>query len=1261
MAARQNRSFMKKFLSVIASVALPLTAFIAPAAIIAPAEAAAPSQVVVHVAGTPRLTNPVGGVDADTGAGVVNYPFVGSDDFGAFSIVPFAGGQTTITIEGTSNWPTKDAEVWIDGEGVLHKSRTAAQGFTIVHFKVPAGNASSARLTTTERDTVTTNIEPVSSTDTEAIFHITTAEDARKVEIQPFVNSSASGSIRSFDVSKWGAAWISTAWANTRTSKAWSEDKAIFHYRRTDGLYNISTETGCPSAPAVCTAWGMHVWTGAAIAPSWTSPKGYDSIDSFGLTFEIPLVEDAESLMWLIHQGDTKDPNPDQNLDLATTGGEVWFVSGSSDESGRAVFAAPVIKSVDADLTQQKAIWIDDTTIAWPSAVALAAGSDTGNRMELLYSEDASIKVEEDPVTGELIVNGNYITYDITAVGGLSSAARAKFPHLSSYKGIYLPQEATDNIKNLVTGQTAVVLRNDSNPTGNNPDFINRIVKATGIQLAPVLDYLYSTPAANTDFGVVWNGSTPTIRVWAPTAQDVALRRYETATSSLLETLPMTLDPATGAWSIVGEAGWEDSYYLYEVDVYAHSKAKNVTNLVTDPYSVSLSMNSTRTQVFDPSDARYLPENWNVNRPAFTTLKDATIYELHVRDFSIKDQTVSAENRGTYLAFTEQESNGMKHLKKLRAAGMTHLHLLPVFDIASVNEDKSTWQTTADLSGMAANSEDQQAAVAAIQDRDGFNWGYDPLHFTAPEGSYAVEQNGGDRVLEFRKMIQGVSQTGMRNVMDVVYNHTSGSGQSDSSVFDKIVPGYYHRLAADGTVTTSTCCQNTATENIMMGKFTRESLLTWVKDFKVDGFRFDLMGHQPKSLMLQIRADMNALTIANDGIDGRSIILYGEGWNFGEVQNNARFVQATQPNLNLTGIATYDDRLRDSAKGGGPFDTNPTIQGFASGAYTAWNLDPASGADKLERVSKLAISMDLVKLGLTGTLKSFKFKGADGFNTSGTDLIYNGNQAGYATNPTDAITYVDKHDNEALFDWLAYKLPLTTKKSDRVRQQVLANAIPLMGQGVPFFQAGSDIMRSKSLDKNSYNSGDWFNAIDWSMTDNGFGRGLPMKGDNGSRWEQFATPILAASAAIKPTTADMKASSDRFLEFLKIRYSSPLFRLGTGANVNKRLKFLSPSGSTPGVIAMQILDGTKTIKSLTNLDTKYRSVLIVFNTNTTTKTVSIARDTAKAALHPVLVKSLDAVARKATIKKATKKVGKKTTLTWTASVPARTVSIFVTY
>ena len=409
--------------------------------------------------------------------------------------------------------------------------------------------------------------------------------------------------------------------------------------------------------------------------------------------------------------------------------------------------------------------------------------------------------------------------------------------------------------------------------------------------------------------------------------------------------VPMTRDAATGVWSVTGTPAWYGQEYAYEVTVYAPSTGQVETNLVTDPYSVALTTNSSRSVIVDLADAALAPAGWSgVTKPPLRAPEDIALYELHIRDFSANDTTVPAAQRGTYLAFTQAASNGMRHLRALAGAGLTHVHLLPAFDIATIDEIRANHQQPAcNLASFPPASTEQQACVMAVADTDGFNWGYDPWHYTVPEGSYATDPNGAPRTLEFRQMVKALNEAGLRVVMDVVYNHTNASGQAAKSVLDRVVPGYYHRLNADGAVETSTCCQNTATEHAMMEKLMVDSVVTWAKQYKVDGFRFDLMGHHSKANMLAVRHALDELTPTRDGVDGSKIYLYGEGWNFGEVANDARFEQATQANMAGTGIGTFNDRLRDAVRGGGPFDGDPGIQGFGSGLSYDPNGNPING------------------------------------------------------------------------------------------------------------------------------------------------------------------------------------------------------------------------------------------------------------------------------------------------------------------------------
>jgi pullulanase-type alpha-1,6-glucosidase len=461
-------------------------------------------------------------------------------------------------------------------------------------------------------------------------------------------------------------------------------------------------------------------------------------------------------------------------------------------------------------------------------------------------------------------------------------------------------------------------------------------------------------------------------------------------------------------------------------------------------------------------------------------------------------------------------------------------------------------------------------------------------------------------------------------------------------VLDRIVPGYYQRLTpTTGAVETSTCCANTATEHLMMGKLLIDSVLTWAKQYKVDGFRFDLMGHQPKALMVQLRRELDRLTPRRDGVDGRGVLIYGEGWNFGEVANDARFVQATQLNMGGTGIATFSDRLRDAVRGGGPFDADPRIQGFASGLFTDPNESPANGTPAEQR-ARLLHSQDLIKLGLAANLRDYAFVDSAGRTVRGSEVDYNGQPAGYAEDPSETITYVDAHDNETLFDALQYKLPHATSMADRVRMNTIALATTALAQSPSFWHAGNDLLRSKSLDRNSFDSGDWFNRIDWSGEESTFGSGLPPARDNQSKWE-FMRPLLA-DPALKPGPADIRAAHERADELLRIRRSSPLFRLGSARLIQERVRFpLGGPNQTPGVIVMTIDD-----RHGRDLDRRSEGVVVVFNASdeATTQTVP-ALAGRRYALHPVQARGGDPVVRTSSYRASA------------FTVPARTVAVFV--
>ncbi|WP_109508050.1 pullulanase-type alpha-1,6-glucosidase [Nocardioides speluncae] len=869
--------------------------------------------------------------------------------------------------------------------------------------------------------------------------------------------------------------------------------------------------------------------------------------------------------------------------------------------STRAAGAAP-------DLTKAKAQWLGRGLLAWD-----VPDADT-RRYRLYSAPDGGLEVDAEAIVGGTSVP---LTHD---PAGLPAAVLAKFPHLADYEAFRLRSSDLGRVPELLKGQLAVASFARS----------GALFDATGVQIPGVLDDVYAD-AADRDFGVTWRDGKPSLALWAPTAQDVDLVLWRGATPTKV---PMRRQ-ADGSWTVTGERSWRGATYAFDVLVWAPAAGEVVRNRVTDPYSVALTTNSQRSVIADLADRTLAPAGWSSLRPPrVANPEDRSVYELHVRDFSIGDQTVPAADRGGYQAFTHRDSAGMRHLRRLADAGLNTVHLLPAFDIATVEERRSAQATPAcDLASYPADSTEQQACVDAVRGQDGFNWGYDPLHYTAPEGSYATDPEGTRRTVEFRRMVQGLNGAGLQVVMDVVYNHTAASGQDAKSVLDRIVPGYYHRLSATGAQETSTCCANTASEHAMMEKLMIDSVLTWAREYKVNGFRFDLMGHHSKQNMLNLRAALDRLTLQRDGVDGKAIYLYGEGWNFGEVADDARFEQATQLNLGGTGIGSFTDRQRDAVRGGGPFDENPRIQGFGSGLATDPNGDPVNGTPD-EQAARLRHATDLVKLGLAGNLADFRFRDSTGATVVGSEVDYNGQPAGYADDPSETVTYVDAHDNETLFDALAYKLPQSTSMADRVRMNTLSLSTVALSQGVVFWHAGSDLLRSKSLDRNSYDSGDWFNRVDWSRQQHTFGSGLPLAADNSAKWD-FMRPLLG-DPSLKPGPADMDAAHAGAQDLLRIRQSMPLFRLGSLAAIQAKVSFLDAG---PGVIAMLIDDTAGP-----DADADRDGVLVVFNASPDATTVSGAGD--GWALHPVQAGGSDEVVKGSTVGDGR------------VTVPARTTAVF---
>ena len=945
---------------------------------------------------------------------------------------------------------------------------------------------------------------------------------------------------------------------------------------------------------------------------------------------------------------------------------------------------------------EQRAYWVTPTLLAWPLSL-LPRGMDrevvVTDAGDPVPGSGLALRLITAPDGGAAAVHGSILGADgmpapastpLRIIGNLPSEVLATHPHLEGYIALSAtdatgaPLLDDDAVTSALTGQVAIAQYVGVPDPSETADVSGAHLDAlTGVQTAILLDHLYAETATRSELGVTFADGCPSFALWAPTAQAVTLLTWETGDP--LGSVPEVPGPprrtpavrkGDGRWIVAnrpdqpagatlstpsGEPGpsapgapiTAGCQYLWEVRVYVPSTRRVETNIVTDPYSTALTTDSTRSVAVDLADPRLAPEQWATTRgPAVRNDSARSIYELHLRDFSAADGTVPPELRGTYRAFTVAGSAGVRHLAELARAGMNTIHLLPTFDIATIPEHRGSQRHPNIPDGAHPASADQQAAIAEVADHDAYNWGYDPLHWGAPEGSYATEghQDGGARVIEFREMVGALHDLGLQVVLDQVYNHTAACGQDPRSVLDRVVPGYYHRLDAVGRVTSSTCCANTATENALCARLMVDSVVRWARWYRVDGFRFDLMGHHPRAVMERVRAALDELTLEADGVDGRSIYLYGEGWNFGEVAGNALFVQATQGQLDGTGIGAFNDRLRDAVHGGGAFDPDHRVfQGFGTGLLTQPSgLDHRSWNDQS---ADLAHRTDLVRLGLAGNLKDYVMTISDGSVRRGIDLIHNGAPAAFASHPQENVNYVDAHDNETLYDLLAYKLPQGMPVAERVRMNTVCLATVALAQSPAFWSAGTELLRSKSLDRDSYNSGDWFNAIDFSGQFNGFGRGLPPASRNESSWA-IQGPLLQDDW-LRPSPEEIAAARSQALDLLRLRASTPLFSLGSARLIQDKLSFPGAGFGAPAGVIVMLIDDTR---GGSDVDPELDAVLVVFNASGQTLTQPLPELAGRDfRLSPIQAEGADEVVRRTGFDRAS----------GTISVPARTVAVLV--
>lgn len=548
-------------------------------------------------------------------------------------------------------------------------------------------------------------------------------------------------------------------------------------------------------------------------------------------------------------------------------------------------------------------------------------------------------------------------------------------------------------------GNTYVLtLETELNPFGNYT------VTFEGNQYKVSMPSVFSTDSfeeeytyLGNDLGAVWTSEKTTFRVWAPMAEEVYVNLYESGNADaedLKESLAMTKD-VNGAWVLEVAGDQNGVYYTYKTVTGGQETE------ACDPYARTTGVNGERAMVIDLDSTD--PEGWETdsNPHAGEKITDAVIYELHMRDFSA-DASSGIENVGKYIQFTEKgtktaggAATGIDYLKEL---GITHLHILPMYDFGSVDETGN-----------------------------GYNWGYDPKNYNVPEGSYSTDPyNGAVRVAEVKQMVQALHSDGISVVMDVVYNHVQSA---EDFCFNRLTPGYFSRVNDSGVYSNGSGCGNdTASERSMVRKYIVDSVCYWADEYHIDGFRFDLVG------LLDVDT-VNAI-VEEVHKTHPDVIFYGEGWTMSTEVTKKNVTMATQVNSAQTpGFAYFNDKLRDGLKGG---VFNETETGYISGAT------------------------------------------ASGFEVA---RAFMGN-SGWCASPAQTINYASCHDNLTMFDRLQKSRP-DASREDLIRMNNLAAAIYMTSQGVPFLQAGEEMLRTKlnedgSFNNNSYNSGDGVNSLKWS-------------------------------------------------------------------------------------------------------------------------------------------------------------------------------------
>ena len=729
-----------------------------------------------------------------------------------------------------------------------------------------------------------------------------------------------------------------------------AEDEGItirLHYHREDGLY---------TDPETSANWEMWFWDPAGIT-TLEPPYQFEEVDG-EMIATVVVKPGTTSVGYIVRLGEwvDKDIQEDQFIDITgILGGTLDFYVESGVKGGELVKGDDVTEGVVITDTDYK-----------------ASNRDGQPEVTIMLSS----KLDYEPDLSTFVVSNKDGALEVTNV---RNAGQYWFLTLAEpldlARGYNITFEGRDYAINMPDFYSSEEFESKFTYTGN-------------------------------DLGATYTKEATTLRVWAPTAVEVSVCLYSDGDPAVqadpTQEVPMTAD-VNGTWVTTLDGDMNGTYYTYKVYL------DTTVNEACDPYARTTGVNGKRAMIIDLDSTD--PEGWadDKNPHAGKSYTDAIIYELHVRDLSADASSgVSAANVGKYLGLIEKgtktpggAATGLDHMVDL---GITHVHLLPVYDINSVDESK--------LDDPNANK---------------YNWGYDPLNYNVPEGSYSSDPYKGEvRVKEFKQMVKGYHDAGIAVIMDVVYNHVA---DANGFCVNKLVPGYFTRPGSNG----SGCGNDVASERNMVSKYIIDSVNYWADEYHIDGFRFDLVG------LLDIDT-INGI-VESVHKNHPDVIFYGEGWQMGTVVTKPGTTLSTMFNSTKTpGFAYFSDTIRNTIKGGTYGGVNP---GFISGASVSAN--------------------DLTAL----------FKG----------------MPSWCTTPTQSINYISCHDNNTLYDHISIVKPSATLE-EKAAMNKLGVAFYMTAQGIPFFQAGEEILRSKpnelkdtGYDENSYNAGDEVNSIKWSDLD----------------------------------------------------------------------------------------------------------------------------------------------------------------------------------